>query len=333
MGYRGDCCPPDRTAPRRRQNCRPRGPVHSCEARATSPGFREVRYLSRDLTRRGAGTVTDTPGPGQYNIRVPLRRGTTFAGPRPKCSKTVTVRAFVASAETTTLAPRERAAGQARRGSGAGQGVCPSPPASSAGVSTVSQRLSTPLMGRESPGPAYSLPSDFDLKLVNKKTFHPPRCGGTRPKRQVRRDKKGRGATFGGGQGTTAGLIEARRELSRLAANSGGSTAAAAAAAAALGVPVKTCLGRGLLLRIRADGMTFVRLPWGVLYTTEVLTRGNNAVYTGATLEHPAVSSSEGGGMEQLSTNFQAEDRVDATPSRKAGCKDECDAPQPAGEE
>ena len=300
VGYRGDCSPRDRPAPRRRRGAKPRGPVHSCEARATSPGFREVRYLNRDLTRRGAGTVTDTPGPGQYNIRVPLRRGTTFAGPRPKCSKAATVRALLASA-STAVASGERA-GQARRSSGAAQGTWPSPPpaaavsSSSSSSKRLSTRLSTPLMGRESPGPAYNLPSDFDLKLVNKKTFHPPGCGGERNRRQQPREK-GRAATCREGRGITR-LAQARRELSRAAVSSG-------KGCLALGVPVNTFFGRGVLLRIRADGMTFVRLPWGVLYTREVLTRGNVARAT--VEEDPAVFTSDGGGME-LATTVQAGD-------------------------
>lgn len=325
VGYRGDCCSPqDRTTPRRGQSSKPRGPVYSCEARATSPGFREVRYLDRDLTRRRAGTAMDTPGPGQYDIRVPLRRGTTFAGPRPKCSKTVMVGAFVASATKTTAAAaaatsNEGAGGRERRGSGsgAGQGARPPPAAAAA----PSQRLSTPLMGKESPGPAYNLPSDFDLKLANKKTFHPPRCGGAKTKkRQVPRDR-GRGATVRRrGQGTS--LSEARRELSDVVASSGGG---AAAGTALLGVPVKTSFGRGFLLRIRADGMTFVRLPWGVLYTMEVLTRGSAA---SPPLEDPAVPNSKKGVDMDPPATVEVDRRVD----EEGGHLDEGDTPQPTGE-
>ena len=68
---------------------------------------------------------------------------------------------------------------------------------------------------------------------------------------------------------------------------------------------MNTFFGRGVLLRIRADGMTFVRLPWGVLYTREVLTRGNVACAT--VEEDPAVFTSDGGGME-LATTVQAGD-------------------------
>lgn len=300
VGYHGDCSSPDRPTPRQRRDARPRGPVHSCEERATSPGFREVRYLDRDLTRQGAGTATYTPGPGQYNIRVPLQRGTTFAGPRPKSSKIITVRAFIASAKT--VASTERA-GQAERGSGVGQRVWPSPPP------VQSQRLSVPLMGRESPGPAYNLPSDFDQKLVNKKTFHPPRCDGKKTERQVAR---GRGRRITCREGRRTSLPQARRALADVAANAGGRIAGIA-----LGVPVTTSLGRGFLLRIRADGMTFVRFPWGVLYTMEVLTRGNVAP---AALEDPAVSNSESGGMAR-----------DTTPSEEGRCKDTRDVPQPTG--
>lgn len=309
--------------------------MHSSEARATSPGFREVRYISRDLTRRGAGTVTDTPGPGQYNIRVPLRRGTTFAGPRPKCGKTATVRAFVASATTAAAvaSSSERAGQQERRDAGADRGARPSPPAPAA----VSQRLSTPLMGKESPGPAYKLPSDFDLKLVNKKTFHPPRCygGGTRAKRQVPRDREPAAATSRGGQGATRkNLPRARRELSRVAAAN--SRGGCSGAGAVVGVPVKTSLGRGFLLRIRADGMTFVRLPWGVLYSREVFTRGNalDAAAAAASLEDPAsaVPNSEGGGVELLPTAVQADGGVDAALLEEGRRReDEWGAPQPTG--
>lgn len=328
MGHSsGNFPPPDRpTTPRQRRDSKPRGPVHSCEARATSPGFREVRYLNRDLTRRGAGTVTETPGPGQYNTRVPMRRGTTFAGPRPKCSRAATVRAFVASAATTAaVAPSsERAIGQARRAPAAAatsQGAWPSPPP----VAAVSQRLSTPLMGKESPGPVYKLPSDFDLKLVNKKTFHPPRCCGARAKRQLPRGK-GRGAALRGGQGaTTRRLPLARRQLPRVADNSGGG----GTAGTVLGVPVQTPLGRGFLLGIRADGMTFVRLPWGVLYSRGVLSRGNVInTTTAASLGDPVASNSEGRGTELLTT-VQVDLGVDATPSEEAGRNAKCDAPQP----
>eukprot|EP00752_Nemacystus_decipiens_P009554 g8534.t1 len=287
VGYRGDCSPQDRPSSRQRRDSKPRGPVHSCAARATSPGFREVRFLNRDLTRRGAGTMTDTPGPGHYNTRPALRRGTTFAGPKPKCSKAATVRALVASA-STAVAAGERA-GEARKGSGAPQGARPSPPAAAAAAATtVSQRLSTPLMGRESPGPAYNLPSDFDLKVVNKKTFRPPRCGGKRRQRQEVPKERESGAACGGGQGATSLAHRAPREPSRVVSNSAGGCASLV-----LGVPVKTSLGRGFLLRVRADGMTFVRLPWGVLYTKEVLSHGNLA-FVGAE-EDPAVSTVEAG--------------------------------------
>lgn len=100
------------------------------------------------------------------------------------------------------------------------------------------------------------------------------------------------------------------------------------AAGRVLGVPVKTSLGRGFLLRIRADGTTFVRLPWGVLYTMEVLTRGNDV---SAALEDPTASNSESGDTE-LPTTIQADDRVDATPSQEGERKCKRDTPQPTGE-
>lgn len=101
-----------------------------------------------------------------------------------------------------------------------------------------------------------------------------------------------------------------------------------------LGVPVKTSVGRGFLLRIRADGMTFVRLPWGVLYTREALTRGSVASAT-VEEEDPAVPTSRGGGMELPTTAVQEAGGVDATPSEdgvEGGGKDACDAPQPTDE-
>lgn len=281
MGCRGDCSHPwDRPSPRRGPDSKRRGPVHSCEARATSPGFREVRYLNHDLMQQTAGAATETPGPGQYNVRPTLQRGTVFAGPRPAttCSTNRknllarTVGVLKASAKLRETRSRDD---ETERGSAAGRGKAwwPSPPA------TRSERLSTPLMGRESPGPAYNLPSVFDQKMVNKKTFHPPRCQSRKAKPSCTTEKprkRGKSAIFGpasepGRQGNVEGLRQARRELSKFVGKSGGCTAVGRA----LGVPVSTSMGRGFLLRIRADNMAFVRLPWGVLYTVEVLARGN----------------------------------------------------------
>ncbi|CAM9258111.1 unnamed protein product, partial [Hapterophycus canaliculatus] len=272
VGRKGDCSSPwDRAPPRRGVDANRRGPVHSRETRATSPGFREVRYLNRELIRQARGTAGDTPGPGQYNIRLPLERGTAFAGPRlaTKCSKTVTANAFVASAKVRAA---NELTSEIENELGA-QGVFPSPLPPAAR----SQRLSAPLLGKESPGPAYSLPSDFDQKLVNKKKFHPPHCRGERAKSPPGREKLrkgGRGVTcdqaeHGHGQGADiAALFQARRKLAESVAKAVGDEALRRP----LGVPVNTSLGRGFLLRIRADGMIFVRLPWGILYTTEVLT-------------------------------------------------------------
>ncbi|CAM9240022.1 unnamed protein product, partial [Ectocarpus fasciculatus] len=281
VGNKGNCASPwDRPTPRRGPDSQRRGPIHSREARATSPGFRETRYLNRDLTRKGACRATDTPGPGQYSVRPPLERGTSFAGPRrqSKCSKAVTVNALVASAKGRAASDEKTITGakngMARRGGDRQSRPRPS-------TAAPSQRLSLPLKGRESPGPAYALPSDFDQKVVNKKTFHPPRCSESSPFGTEKSRETGRSARncpHADDNGTvgvkkTKRLPKARREASGSVAKSG---RAVLAIGRALGVPVKTCMGRGILLRIRADGMTFVRLPWGVLYTTEVLTHGDN---------------------------------------------------------
>ncbi|CAM9120518.1 unnamed protein product [Scytosiphon promiscuus] len=274
VGRTGDCSSPwDRPPPRRGVKANRRGPVHSREVRATSPGFREVRYLNSELVRQARGTAGDTPGPGHYNIRLPLERGTAFAGPKQatNCSKAVTVDAFVASAKVRAA---DEVNGETKNGFGGARGVPPSPLPAAAR----SQRLSIPLLGRESPGPAYSLPSDFDQKMVNKKKFHPPSCGAERAKLPFGRGalRKGqRSANIGDlaendhrqGRDITA-LFQARRKL----AESVVKAVQEEAVRRPLGVPVNTSLGRGFLLRIRADGMIFVRLPWGVLYTTEVLT-------------------------------------------------------------
>lgn len=274
VGRKGDCSsswnPPP---PRRGINANRRGPVHSRETRATSPGFREVRYLNSELVRQARGTAGDTPGPGQYNVRPSLERGTAFAGPRlaTKCSKAVTIHAFVSSAKVRAA---KESTGGIKSGVGGNRGVFPSPPS----PASRSQRLSIPLLGRESPGPAYNLPSDFDLKLDNKKKFHPPSCGWETAKLPFGREglRKGGRSTIrdraanedDGQRGDIAALYTARRRLAEAVKKS----VEEEAVRRPLGVPVKTSLGRGFLLRMRADGMIFVRLPWGVLYTTEVLT-------------------------------------------------------------
>lgn len=326
VGYNGDCSPRpwNHQNSRRGSTCpKPSGPVYSCEARATSTGFREARYLSRDLMRRCAGTAMDTPGPGQYDVRVPLRRGTSFAGPRPKPSKTAAVGAFLASANLA--ASEERRPGRDNGGSGARRRLRPSPPPAR------SRRLSTPLLGRESPGPAYSLPSDFDPKLVNKKKFHPPSCGGGTKSTGKAPSRRARSATrFRGGN--IRGL---RRELSDLVANSGGGAAGKArggAAGKALGVPVSTSLGRGFLLRLREDGVTFVRLPWGVLYTTEVLTHGN--MFSGRESvgfeAAGAALNMESGGIELETAAVGADGRVETSPGEEV--RQKCNARRTTGE-
>lgn len=86
-----------------------------------------------------------------------------------------------------------------------------------------------------------------------------------------------------------AGLSRAREYLVQLASASG-------VGGGTLAVPVSTSMGRGFLLAIRADGMSFVRLPWGVLYTAERLTsweKGdmNEVVRTTATSYCPAAAT------------------------------------------
>lgn len=39
------------------------------------------------------------------------------------------------------------------------------------------------------------------------------------------------------------------------------------------GVHVETSLGQGVLLEVRMNGVNLVLLPWGVLFTREVLAR------------------------------------------------------------
>ncbi|CAM9567283.1 unnamed protein product [Ectocarpus sp. 8 AP-2014] len=314
VGNKGNCASPwDRPTPRRGPDSQRRGPIHSREVRATSPGFRETRYLNRDLTRKGACKATDTPGPGQYSIRPPLERGTSFAGPRrpTKCSKAATVNALVASAKS-------RAASDEKTG-GAKNGMVRGGDRQSQPSTAPSQRLSIPLKGRESPGPAYALPSYFDQKFVNKKTFHPPRCSGTSPFGTEEPSGTGRSANLAP-RADENGNVRAKKTnrlpKARREASSGpvAKSGRADAIGRALGVPVNTCMGRGILLRIRADGMTFVRLPWGVLYTTEVLTHGGNAYPANpSALGNPGVvnSSVDRRGRVSGPTISQQGDRVD----------------------
>lgn len=278
MGSGLDCAPQAEPTPRRGSASQRRGPVHSSEVRATSPGFREIRYLDPELTRRGVGTAKNTPGPGQYIVRPSMERGTKFAGARSKCSRAATVATVEAFAKS-------RAANKARFTSGLAKQERPSLPASR------SLRLSTPLMGRESPGPAYDLPSDFDIKHTNKKTFHPPPCRTKlipSPWSKVR--KRGRGAGLGvSAKQCRKDMAHVCRELDK--AMSGVVAKLKGSGTGIVGLPVSTSLGRGLLLRIRADGMSFVRLPWGVLYTMEELTRGSHTTYP-VVLDDPGTSAS-----------------------------------------
>lgn len=67
-------------------------------------------------------------------------------------------------------------------------------------------------------------------------------------------------------------VSRARREMHELATKRQGKDTGVTA------LPVNTSMGRGFLLRIRTNGMSFVRLPWGVLYTTEMLTWHSSSV-------------------------------------------------------
>lgn len=267
-----------------------------------------MRYLNRELIRQARGTAGETPGPGQYNIRPSLERGTAFAGPRlaTKPSKAVTVNAFVASARVRAT---NEVARETKDESGEAPGVRPSPVPPAGG----SQRLPIPLLGRESPGPAYSLPSDFDLKLINKKMFYPPPCcRGQRAKPLLGREglREGGGSAIHdraendhGQGGDMAALFQARRKLALSVAKSAGDEAARRP----LGVPVNTSLGRGFLLRMRADGMIFVRLPWGVLYTTEVLTHAR--CIAGRTFSEPEAPGFSGQKAHDISSqNHQGQE-------------------------
>lgn len=259
-----------------------RGPVHSSEVRATSPTFREVRYLDRELTRRGVGVGRDTPGPGSYNVRPRMIRGTKFASSLPG-----ETRAAVRAAAIKSAKVRSKEAGVGKTKGPEGGRFRRSPPDARS-----SQRLPIPLRGRESPGPAYSVPGGFDIKLTNRNNFHPPCC--TKPTsargyhRAGRKSKRGCIAAAPAADSAAAdtiprinsfstkreksrpgmaGLSRAREYLVELISTSLG----VRDTISKLAVPVSTSMGRGFLLAVRADGMSFVRLPWGVLYTAERL--------------------------------------------------------------
>lgn len=295
MGRALDCAPRIQSAPRRGPYSERRGPIHSCEARATSPGFHEVRYIDRELTRRAAGTANDTPGPGAYSVRPSMPCGTTFAGPRPKSSRATAIAAAVAVANIrANHGVRERGLTEGRK---------LAPPQAQ------SERLSAPLMGRESPGPAYTLPSDFDARPTNMKTFHPPPCR-TKKARLLGEGKVSRRARSAGSGATgkqqcrmdMTALSRARREMKDLADRSG---------AKMLGVPACTTMGRGFLLRIRADGTSVVRLPWGVLYTSEMLTRAMGvASIPTSKLPPRQPSKSDGGGIIATTAGDASPDTV-----------------------
>lgn len=252
-----------------------RGPVHSSEERATSTGFREVRYLDHERMSRGIGAAKDTPtpGPGTYNVRPRMTCGTKFAVSKARVDKTA---ARAAALESARARVADSGQCKGRILDGRGGGVRPYPP-----VRRSSQRIRLPLRGRESPGPAYSLPSDFDLKRPNAKIFHPPPC--TKKSRKPGYGGRGRMRVRGGlvARPTTiprcptaedgrprpgmSGLSRAQECLIRLASDT------SRAGANALAIPVSTTMGRGFLLAVRGDGMSFVRLPWGVLYTAKRL--------------------------------------------------------------
>lgn len=284
VGRNLDCAPRAQAVSRTGSASEHRGPIHSSEARATSHGFREVRYLGRELMRQAVGTGRDTPGPGSYNVRPRMMCGTMFAAPRPGGRKVaaggnraIAVAAMIAEAKHGTIHQLDTGCLEIPKGR--------RHPSSSVECSS-QQRSSAHLQGKESPGPAYKLPSDFDIKRMNKKIFHPPPCSGARTpsyremgkKRGRRRGpasvaipdtlaKTGRQSNHSSGM---AGLSRARHQLVQLV--SATATGGGRGGPVALAVPANTTMGRGFLLAVRADGMSFVLLPWGVLYTRERLT-------------------------------------------------------------
>ena len=206
--------------------------------------------------KQSAGTANDTPGPGAYDVRPSMSSGTTFAGPRPKSSRNVTVSTVIARAEW-------KATGDVVHTTAVGNRYwpCLSP--------RRSNRLQSPLRGADSPGPAYCLPSDFDLKRPNKHSFSPPRC---KPKSRTltvgKSRKRGRLAGSAGANDLSV-LSRAREEMQRHSTEEaegecGGDNA--------LGVLVNTSMGKGILLQVRPNYVRLVQLPWGLLFTTEVLT-------------------------------------------------------------
>lgn len=207
-----------------------RGPVHTGEVRSTSADYRSVRFLGRNLMKQSAGNSKDTPGPGTYDVRPSMKSGIAFAGPRPKQGD-------------MTKKKCKDVERYCRRHS------CPD-----------SNRLQTPFRGADSPGPTYSLPSDFNLRRSNKQSFQPTpsnsRPHGTRKSRKR------------GGLVKRSATASARMGIQQdcLDDDAGGAYHESR-------VHVETSLGQGVLLEIRMNGTNLVILPWGVLFTREVLGR------------------------------------------------------------
>lgn len=201
-----DCSPRGESTPRRGPASERRGSAHLSGTRATPPVFREARYLHRESARRAKGTEKHTPGPGEYSVRPSMMCGTKFAGLKANCTRAE--KAAYATACANRRAPN--GVGCARR---FGSRAWPSPPLAK------SKRLSAVPMGAESPGPAYYLPSDFDIKQSNKKTFTPPPCSNNAKGKATKRQGARKGATCGHCcRGGVAGLSLARQELHEMAA-------------------------------------------------------------------------------------------------------------------
>lgn len=214
-----------------------RGPVHTGEIRSTSADFRSVRFLGHNLMKQSAGNSKDTPGPGTYDVRPSMKSGTTFAEPRP------------------------RQGGMTKKECKEVERYCRQPSCPD------SNRLQTPFQGADSPGPTYILPSDFNLKRSNKQSFQPTpsnsRPHGTRRKSRKRGRLTGFVAKVKG-----SAMPSARMGIQQdcLENDAGGAYHES-------GVHVETSLGQGVLLEVRMNGVNLVLLPWGVLFTREVLAR------------------------------------------------------------
>lgn len=201
-----DCSPRGEPTPRRGPASERRGSVHLTGTRRTLPVFREARYLHREPARRAKGTEKHTPGPGEYSVRPSVTCGTKFAGLQANCTRADRV----AYAIACTNGSAANGVGCARRFGGH---TWPSPPPAK------SQRLSAAPIGAESPGPAYYLPSDFDIKQSNRKTFTPPACSNNAKGKTTKRQGARKGATYDHcGRGGVAGLSLARQTLHEMAA-------------------------------------------------------------------------------------------------------------------